>query len=326
MEYQKFSTEETARRQSIIKNVIIFSLSLLLLFVGFIAFQQNRENTKLIADYQLERNASEAYINQTFQTIEDNLAEIRIREGVIESNLENPETDGNMSPEEKIQNEIKMIEQIMEQNKALVAELNVKVDSKNADLVKYKNTIAQANKKLDSYKEEVANLMTMNEGLQSDLNTAKNNYSDLEGDYQTKVNEVDSTYQVIDNQLSELQKKDIEMNTVFYTVGSYKELSEENLVDKEGGLLGIGAAKVLTDNVDRNKLVKVDKREVKEIPIHGKKVELVTKHDITSYEIVMNNDRAEKLVIKDPESFWRDSKYLVILVKSQDEDLASLNK
>ena len=326
MEIQKFTKEDTYKRNAKIKNAVIFTLSLLLLVIGFIAFQQNRENTKLISDYQIERNASEVYLNQTFQTIEENLAEIRMREGVIESNLENPESDGKLSPEEKIQSEIKMIEQIMEKNKALIAELNTKVDSKNADLVKYKRSIAQANKKLDSFKQEVADLMAVNEGLQNDLSTAKSDYSNLENNYQTKVQEVDSTYQVIDEQLSELKKKETEMNTVYYTVGTYKELSEENLVDKEGGVLGIGAAKVLTNNVDQDKLVKVDRRELKEIPIHGKKVELVTKHDIASYEIVMNNDRAEKLVINNPESFWRDSKYLVILVKDQDEDLAALNK
>jgi hypothetical protein len=109
-------------------------------------------------------------------------------------------------------------------------------------------------------------------------------------------------------------------------VGSYKELSEENLIHKEGGILGIGAAKVLTDNIDQSKFLKIDKRELKEIPIRGKSPELVTNHDITSYEIVMKDDRAEKLIIHDPKSFWRDSQYLVILVKNQDEELAQLKK
>jgi len=326
METQKFTKEDSTKRQANVKNIVIFSLSLLLLFIGFIAFQQNRENTKLTADYQFERNASEAYLNQTFKTIESNLAEIRIREGIIESNLENPEVNGALNSEDKIQQEIQMIETIMEKNKALIADLNLKIDSQNSDLVKYKKTIAQTNKKLDSYKLEVANLMAMNEGLQTDLNVAKDNYISLESDYQIKINEINAKTEIIDEQLSELQKREIEMNTVFYTVGSFKELSEEKLIEKEGGILGIGSTKVLAGTLDQNKLVKVDKRDLKEIPIHGKKVELVTKHDITSYEIVMENDRCEKLIINDPKAFWKDSKYLVLLVKNQEEDLAELNK
>lgn len=326
METQKFSKDATGFGGTSNKNIVIFILSLVLIVVGFIAVQQYTIKEKLASDYQVERNASEAYLNQTFQTIEDNLAEIRMREGVIESNLENPETTGNLSPEEKIQKEIQMIEMIMEKNKALIAELNLKIDGQNSDLNKYKNTIAATNKKLDSFKQEVANLMAMNEGLQNDLNVAHNNYNSLESDYQTKINEINSKSQIIEEQLSELQQKERELNTVFYTVGNFKELNEENLVDKEGGILGIGATKVLASNLDQNKFIKVDKRNLKTVPVHGKKVELVTKHDITSYEIVMKNDRAETLVINNPEAFWRDSKYLVILVKNQDEDLAELKK
>ena len=164
--------------------------------------------------------------------------------------------------------------------------------------------------------------MAINEGLQNELDTAKSNYKNLESDYQVKIDEINSKSQIIDEQLSELQKRDIELNTVFYTVGNFKELNEE----KEGGILGIGSTKVLADKLDQKKFVKVDKRSLKEIPIQGKKAELVTKHDITSYEIVMENGRPEKLVINNPETFWRDSKYLVILVKDQSEELAELNK
>jgi len=326
METKKTSKDAAGFGRVNNKNIVIFILSLVIIVIGFIAFQQNRENTKLISEYQSERSATESYLNQTFETIESNLAEIRMREGIIESNLENPETTGNVSPEEKIQNEIQIIESIMEKNRALIADLNLKVDSQNADLIKYKKTISQTNKKLESFKQEVANLMAINEGLQNDLSTAKSNYSNLESDYQTKIDEINSKSQIINEQLSELQKKELEMNTVYYTVGDYKELNEENLIEKEGGILGIGATKVLANTLDQNKFVKVDRRNLKVIPIHGKKVDLVTKHDITSYEIVMKNGRADKLVINNPEVFWRDSKYLVILVKDQEEDLAELNK
>jgi chromosome segregation ATPase len=326
METQKFSKEAEGFRFKSNKNIIIFILSLVIVVVGFIAFQQNREKTKLISEYQSERNATESYLNQTFQTIESNLAEIRVREGIIESNLDNPESTGNLSAEEKIQNEIQMIESIMEKNKALIADLNLKVDNQNADLIKYKNTISQTNKKLESFKQEVANLMAINEGLQGDLTTAKSKYSNLESDYQTKIEDINSKSQIINEQLSELQKRDLEMNKVFYTVGEFKELNEENLVEKEGGILGIGSTKVLANSLDQKKFIEVDRRDLKVIPVHGKKVELVTKHDITSYEIVMKNGRAEKLVINNPEAFWRDSKYLIVLVKDQDEDLAELKK
>lgn len=326
MENQKISNDTAGLGIRNKKNIIIFVLSIIVIVAGFVAFQQNREKKLLISDYQIERNASEAYLNQTFKTIEENLAEIRMREGIIESNLNNPEMNGAQSPEDKIQHEIQMIESILEKNRALIAELNLKIDSQNSELIKYKNTIATTNKKLDTFKQEVANLMAMNEGLQNDLNVAHNNYNNLESDYQKKINETNSKSQIIEEQLSELQRKEIELNSVFYTVGSFKELSEERLVDKEGGILGIGTTKVLSSDMDQNKFIKVDKRNLKEIPIHSEKVELVTRHDITSFEIIMKNDMAETLVIHDPESFWRDSKYLVILVKNQEGDLAELKK
>jgi hypothetical protein len=61
----------------------------------------------------------------------------------------------------------------------------------------------------------------------------------------------------------------------------------------------------------------VDIRTISTIPVHSKKVELVTKHPTDSYEIVLDEDakQVDKLVILNPDKFWESSKLLVMVTK-----------
>ena len=107
------------------------------------------------------------------------------------------------------------------------------------------------------------------------------------------------------------------MNEAFFAMGSYKELKNKGILEKEGGFIGIGRNKVLTDTFDNNYFSKVDIREVKRIPVFSKKAEIITDHPTDSYELTETED--EKMIayleIKKPDDFWKASRYMVIEVK-----------
>jgi hypothetical protein len=60
-------------------------------------------------------------------------------------------------------------------------------------------------------------------------------------------------------------------------------------------------------------LTKINIKETREFAIGAKKAEIVSSHPKHSYEIV-GEKTADKLVVSDPDAFWRNSKVLVIVV------------
>lgn len=307
------------RRSHIIKNVLIGLLFVAALGAGYMAYDLHQENEVLTSEYQSEREATNAYMVQTFHNIESNLAEIRKREMLIRENLDNPENIDGMSAEERIDREIKMIEGLIEKNHEMIAELNKSVDGKNAQLSKYEKSVNDLNARIGQYKDDLLALQATRDSLMNDLAQVQSVNEEIQGKLYEKEQLVLQNEEMITNQEQELSQRDMEMNKVYFVVGSYENLRDENIIEKEGGILGIGAVKTLAEEVNASKFNSMDKRDVKGITLHARKAEVITYHDPASYELVMNNKGVEMIKISDPEKFWEKSRYLVIVTKDAGE-------
>jgi hypothetical protein len=95
-------------------------------------------------------------------------------------------------------------------------------------------------------------------------------------------------------------------------VGTSKELKDNKVITKEGGVIGIGSTKKInTSDLNLSYFKEIDITQQSEIPINGKKAKLATSHPAGSYRF---EGEVEKLVIVDPAQFWSVSKYLVVVV------------
>jgi hypothetical protein len=111
-----------------------------------------------------------------------------------------------------------------------------------------------------------------------------------------------------------IETKTTELNTAFYAFGTKKELSEKNVIEKEGGVLGMGTTLKMKKDFNRDYFMKIDIREFKQLPLNTKKARLVTYHPDGSYHF--NGEKTvESLVIDNPADFWKASKYLLIVVE-----------
>ena len=112
-----------------------------------------------------------------------------------------------------------------------------------------------------------------------------------------------------------IAKKTAEINTAYYVIGTNKQLADSNVINRTGGLLGIGRTSSISGNVDHSNFTKVDITAIKYIPIHGKKVKLITKHPADSYSL--EYDETDKSLVKgiainSETQFWSVSNYLVV--------------
>ena len=113
--------------------------------------------------------------------------------------------------------------------------------------------------------------------------------------------------QYISSQMEELQK-------AYYVIGEMKELQEKNIINSQGGMLGMGKTQKMSDNIDNSTFKQIDCVNTTTIPVNCKKPKMLTTHPYNSY--LLDKDKSgyvTNLEITNPEKFWSISKYLVIV-------------
>ena len=104
-----------------------------------------------------------------------------------------------------------------------------------------------------------------------------------------------------------------ELNRAYWAYGTKSELEDNNVIVREGGFLGMNKKTYLADDINDDYFTQVDITKTDQIQVTGKKVQFITDHPSSAYEIVSNGEN-HVIKIKDQKSFWKVSKYLVVVV------------
>lgn len=237
--------------------------------------------------------------------IQGALDSIKRLEGIVTTRaIENPEKS--IAAEDAIVDDMMMIYQNLKRTSDRVASLEKRLEQSTISSNKLKELISNLKQDLKKKNEEIAMLK---EGL-----AEANIYIDkLMSSVDRLAMENERRIKVIQEKNIELQKKEEEIQKGFYSVGNVKELRGKNIIDKEGAFLGLGGVKVISEDMNLEDLTEINILEMTEIAVDAKKAELVTPHPKDSYEFVEEGKKVAKLVISNPESFWQNSKVLVIV-------------
>ena len=280
-----------------IRRALFFSLSTLFLFSCTAELEEKNQNLEtkvdsLSSELQNKQQTLDAF-DQSFSEIQKNLEMISKREESIKLNSE--EIDENRR--ENITRDIQAINTLLEENQ---------------------QTINNLNKSLENYKGEVSGFKKLVNSLQADLKNKENQISRLKEDLTAANFALDILNEKLDStEMRNQVQKDIievqtqELNKVYYSLGSFKELNEMGVVEKKGDIIGIAGTKSLKDDFNKEAFVEVDKRKFKTLEINSDEAKIVTTHPPESFELT--GEEQKQLKIKDPERFWSASKYLVIL-------------
>jgi predicted nucleic acid-binding Zn-ribbon protein len=285
---------------------------LILIFVipMFLSCGKSKEEIrleKMVDSLQGITTVDQASINEylrAFNQIQSNLNEIKEKENIITTktvgDVELEDTDV-----ESINNDILAIYELMQENKKKLSYLRNKLnktENKNKELLTtinlLNNSIAQKDVELNDLKAQLA---------QKNFDITELN---------KKIEEMDKelaniTYENISKD-STISTQENELNTAFYIVDSKKILKEKGIILSDGGFIGIGGSTKI--QLKENLFEKIDIRNDKEIDLKGSsKIELISSHPEGSYDLQKDSKgNYSKLVISNPESFWKMSKYLVI--------------
>jgi chromosome segregation ATPase len=233
----------------------------------------------------------------TFDQIEKDLNMIKQKENIL--TMKSSESELSKDKKEQVLADIKYINTLLENNKKKLASLTAQLKNSNGTI-----------KGLEA---RVATLETTIKQYEVDMTALKETVTKKDqeiGQLNVKVAELDGTVLKQDETIKGQTDK---LNEAYLISGTSKELKEKGIITKEGGFLGLGKLGTLVADLPANSFSKIDITQLKTIPIHSKDAKLITKHPSGSYEIVNEGDKKIAYIeIKDPEMFWKISKYAVV--------------
>lgn len=201
------------------------------------------------------------------------LAELLRKQRARINELEAQVAGNNSAYGQRIKKLISFYKAQLDEKDAQIADLQQQLDDKNAN-------IAQLN-------ESVNNLTTTNTQLK---------------------NTVETQSQAIDQQKTTIAQQDESIHTAFVAIGSSKDLKARGII--KGGFLA--KKKVDVSSLKPGSFSKVDIRNYNDIRISSDNPKIMTQMPSDSYSIENNGNGTSVLHIKDVQTFWSVSKYLVI--------------
>lgn len=227
----------------------------------------------------------------TLSEIEDAMAQVRASENLLL--VQAKEGDGNTAVAE-----IKALQDLIDQNKQKIADLESKLSSSNKTNATLKSTITKLKAELEEKDQYV-------ETLKEELSARNIKIDELNERVSGLSSNIDSLTVVNVQQNEVIKSQESALNTVWYCVGSSRELKEWGVVE----------GKTVLPNGANNFFTSVDKREFSYLPLASKRATILTTHPEGSYDLIKGEDKMLTLKVLDQNAFWSVSRYLIISVK-----------
>jgi uncharacterized coiled-coil protein SlyX len=232
-----------------------------------------------------------SYLSDLSQ-IQDNLDRIKAREKILTSK------SGELQP--SVIDQIKQLDEWIVSNDKKMNRLQARLKEMNTKNDNLESIVAHLTREIAEKDEEIATLQTK-------LSKANDSLRILTASFNDSI-------VVIRKQRAQVSDMKTEMNTVYYTFGTVKQLQDKGVVDKEGGFIGMGRVAELNQGMDNTMFVKTDLTKLKGINLPGTFRRLLTVHPDKAY-VLMSNGKTDSIAITIPSVFWSESKYLVVALK-----------
>jgi chromosome segregation ATPase len=295
--------------------ISVIILALALAFSGLVGCNQSKvkELEKLNTELKQRNATQDSLLNDfanTFNTFEENLSTIKEKENLIAMNAGDAEmrTQG----KEQIIQDITMINDLLDQNRAIIEDLNQKVAAADGKSSEYRRMISRLKSQLEERDQQIATLKDqLSEmdftiaSLSQRVDTLSRTTARLTAQTESQSEVLAAQNEQLTEQTGTIQEQVEALNTAYYVMGSKRELKDQEVLD----------GRQFNPNAGSKAFTKIDIRQVTSIPMATKKAELATVHPSDSYMFKEENKEIVSLEITNPEKFWRNTKYLVVVSK-----------
>lgn len=284
---------------SIIKNAALaFGLVLTMQSCSESEPQQD-ETAQLEEQYLMELREKDSVIKQIFTSMDEIEGEINVvKQDNNLASITTTDEELSASQKEKIIADVKALSQLLEENRKQIAE--------------YKASIGKYKGKQKGFEAKIAEMEAQMLEREGTINGLKELIAQMDADINRLNGRVDSLSTENVAKAETIKQKDEQIQTAYVIQGTKKELKEDGIIVRQGGVLGIGKSSSISPTIDQSKLTKVNIYETKSIPVNSKSAKLISSHPENSYELRKEGDEIASIEIINADDFWRSSKYLVV--------------
>jgi len=302
--------ENTNRTQLV--TIIVASFILIVTLVGGVYVYNQKESQiealmveKANTNQMIQLKDSMMFdMDNSFMEIENNLKSIKEKRNQVAM----IQSEGGKNRKQAIIEDIKLLDNMVEENNKKIADLEQKLKKSGLNAKTYEKRLQGLTETIESQNVEIAELKKVVETKNITLAEMDSKIQNLNSNMAQQADTISYKQKVI------VDKTD-KLNTAHVVLGTYKELKEDGILDREGSILGVGGNKAIQENFDSKYFTELDIRKTKTITVNAKKAVVISEHPNNSYKLVEENGQIAYLQIENPEEFWRISKYAVIQVK-----------
>jgi len=246
--------------------MIMRFLKITFLFAVVLFISCNQEEKAEIARLNIENEALKIeasekdslmmYMLDAFNEIEENLTEVTERQQTINLRTDSRnEKSGNSR--QRILRDIAYINALMEENDATLAEFQQKINKARAAQKSTSGKLSTTIAQMEQMEVLIVKLKQQNDQKALEVEALKEELVSMN----FELEKVSMAY-AKELQTSEEQREII--NTAYYTIGTFKELKKEKVLTRDGSFIGLGGAKVLVEDFDKQNFIEIDITEVTE--------------------------------------------------------------
>ena len=311
--------ENGKNQKSIVRTLVTGAVVLIIIITGFIMLL-NKDSQ--INELHVETQNLDSVIVKRDSVINDLdgfIFEIEQNIGLVKSKREQLEfeyRESNLSQKARILEDIKLLDTMLAENEQKLEELNQKLASSQIELKSFRDRVNRLTSELKNQNTVVENLKEEIERRDYQLAQMDEKVNQLESSLMVHADSLTALTDSINRSSERIDYMDRELNKAYWVQGTFKELKENEVLEKEGGFLGfLGKSKTIKKDLNVGSFTELDIRETEMIPLNARKVEMISEHSANSYRLIYQDDLVSYLKIENPDEFWKLTRFAVIEVK-----------
>lgn len=259
-------------------------------------YKQLQEERDSLLMQTSSANSEMEEIMSAINSVEENFNQIREAERYLAvQSADRGELSANTK--DRINDNFKMVNEILQKNKAEIAALNKKYSSSTGQTATLRKTIERLNREMEERSSQINDLQAELSRRDETIAQLSSNVTELSGH--------------LEEQSVTIREQEKVLNTANFVFGTMSELKSQKILS--GGFLR--TTRVLEDSFNEDYFIEIDIRETTRIPLYDKDAKLWSNHPKGTYEFERGDDGNLTFVITDVDRFWSLTKHLIIEVK-----------
>lgn len=304
--------------KTIVKNLIAGAVILVIVITGLIILlnKDSQINELHIETHRLDEiiQKRDSVINEldgAISEIEQNISFIKSKREQLEFEYR----ESSQNQKDRIVEDIILMDSMLAESEQKMEQLTKKLHDSNIELDSFRKRMAVLNSELKNQTQVVSNLKKELENKDAQLADMGKKMEQLETVIVVQTDSLTALADSVEQATARLRLLDQQLYKAFWVLGTFKELRNNNILAREGGFLGLGKNKILSNDLNEDYFTELDIRETEIIPLNAKKAQMISDHAANSYRFVYQDDLIAYLKIEDPYEFWKRTKYAVIEIK-----------